>query len=196
MSVAGAHRLAEIEDILGGGAVGGPAGSNSDGQVVGSGSTSDMASGGGGGGGAVPGGAGTSSGYFYPAPRYARRLRRRNFSNNIHEFDNIVQEFLISLTGNAAGGNQMVFMGNPADYVFGRDGLDTIVTQLLNQMDGAGPPPLAKDKIAEIPNVEVTEEQVASKLQCSVCWELFVLGEPVRKLPCVVSVFGSIKVKR
>lgn len=185
MSVTGAQ-LAEIEEAGGGGGGGaiGGGGANSDGLSGGNSSTSDVAS-----GGVANVGPGTSSGFFYPAPRYGRRLRRRNFSNNIHEFDNIVQEFLISLSGNAAGGgNQMVFMGNPADYVFGRDGLDTIVTQLLNQMDGAGPPPLAKDKIAEIPNVEVTDEQVASKLQCSVCWELFVLGEPVRKLPCVVSV--------
>ena len=32
--------------------------------------------------------------------------------------------------------------GNPGDYAWGRGGLDVIVTQLLNQMDGTGPPPL------------------------------------------------------
>lgn len=36
------------------------------------------------------------------------------------------------------GGSQMVFMGNPNDYAWGREGLDTIVTQLLNQMDNSG----------------------------------------------------------
>lgn len=113
------------------------------------------------------------------------RGRRRNFPN-FQEFDNIVHDFLLTLNG-AATGSPMVFMGNPADYVFGRDGLDTIVTQLLNQMDGTGPPPLAKDKIAEIAKVTVTVEQVNEKLQCSVCWEDFLLDEPVRKLPCVVS---------
>lgn len=35
-----------------------------------------------------------------------------------------------------------------------------------------------------MPIVEVTEEQVNSKLQCSVCWEDFVLKENVRQLPC------------
>lgn len=35
-------------------------------------------------------------------------------------------------------GNQMFIVGNPADYAWGREGLDTIVTQLLNQMDGTG----------------------------------------------------------
>jgi len=38
--------------------------------------------------------------------------------------------------------------------------LDAIVTQLLNQMDGTGPPPLAKDKIKEIPIVVITQDQV------------------------------------
>ena len=32
----------------------------------------------------------------------------------------------------------MVFMGNPNDYAWGREGLDTIVSQLLNQMDNSG----------------------------------------------------------
>ena len=40
--------------------------------------------------------------------------------------------------------------GNPGDYAFGRAGLDAIITQLLNQMDGTGPPPMAKDKISQI----------------------------------------------
>ena len=51
-------------------------------------------------------------------------------------------------------------IGNPGDYAWGRDGLDSVITQLLNQMDGAGPPPLQKDKINEIPTVCITQEQV------------------------------------
>lgn len=49
-----------------------------------------------------------------------------------------------------------------------------------------GPPPLDKEKINDIPKVEITEDQVESKLQCSVCWEDFKLTESVRKLPCLV----------
>lgn len=81
----------------------------------------------------------------------------------------------------------MFFMGNPADYAWGREGLDTIVTQLLNQMDNTGPPPLEKEKIDELPQVKIEQDQVAAKLQCSVCWEDFQLDEPVKKLPCGVS---------
>lgn len=112
--------------------------------------------------------------------------RRRRFSvHSLNDFDSIVQDFIVSLTGGA--GQPMYIVGNPGDYVYSRDSLDTIVTQLLNQMDGTGPPPLTKDKIAEIPKVAVTEEQVNSKLQCSICWEDFQLTETVRRLPCVVS---------
>lgn len=49
-----------------------------------------------------------------------------------------------------------------------------------------GPPPLDQDKIAEIPKCEIVQEQVDSKLQCSVCWEDFQLQETVRQLPCSV----------
>lgn len=106
--------------------------------------------------------------------------------------ENLIQDFLVNLTGvgwgtlgGARGGNAPVFfLGNPGDYAWGREGLDAIVTQLLNQMDGTGPPPLAKDKIKEIPVVVITQDQVGKNLQCSVCWEDFRLDEPVRKLPC------------
>ncbi len=124
-----------------------------------------------------------------PSQQDSGSRRRRRFSvHSLNDFDSIVQDFIVSLTGGATG-QPMYIMGNPGDYVSSRDSLDTIVTQLLNQMDGTGPPPLAKDKIAEIPKVAVTEEQVNSKLQCSICWEDFQLTETVRRLPCVVGRF-------
>ena len=52
------------------------------------------------------------------------------------------------------------FLVNHGEYAWGCEGLDGIVTQLLNQMDGTGPPPLAKDKIKEIPVVVITQDQV------------------------------------
>ena len=52
------------------------------------------------------------------------------------------------------------FLGNPADYAWGREGLDTIVSQLLNHMDVSGPPPLNEEKIKEIPVTEIGQEQV------------------------------------
>ncbi|XP_063703518.1 E3 ubiquitin-protein ligase Iruka [Culicoides brevitarsis] len=109
-----------------------------------------------------------------------RGSRGREF--NITNFDTILQDILISVSGGE--GAPMFFMGNPGDYAWGREGLDTIVTQLLNQMDNTGPPPLEKEKIEELPTVPIEQEQVDMKLQCSVCWEDFQLNEQVRKLPC------------
>ncbi|XP_062559848.1 E3 ubiquitin-protein ligase Iruka isoform X2 [Armigeres subalbatus] len=116
-----------------------------------------------------------------------RQRNRRRGMQNISNLDNILREILISVADGAnggAGGTPMFFMGNPADYAWGREGLDTIVTQLLNQMDNTGPPPLEKEKIAEIPKVTISAEQVDTKLQCSVCWEDFQIDEVVRKLSC------------
>uniref|UniRef100_A0A023G8N6 RING-type E3 ubiquitin transferase n=1 Tax=Amblyomma triste TaxID=251400 RepID=A0A023G8N6_AMBTT len=74
--------------------------------------------------------------------------------------------------------------GNPGDYAWGRGGLDAVITQLLNQLDGTGPPPLAKEKIEQIPTVKIAQEQVDKLLQCTVCMEEFKTGEQVKRLPC------------
>lgn len=64
-----------------------------------------------------------------------RRPNRRSQMN----FENFLQEILISISDGAnVGGTPMFYMGNPGDYAWGREGLDTIVTQLLNQMDNSG----------------------------------------------------------
>jgi E3 ubiquitin-protein ligase RNF115/126 len=76
--------------------------------------------------------------------RPLRRPRGRYGMQTVTNFDNILQDILLSVTndgGNgtgAAGGTPLFFMGNPGDYAWGREGLDTIVTQLLNQMDNTG----------------------------------------------------------
>ncbi|XP_058803170.1 E3 ubiquitin-protein ligase Iruka isoform X2 [Phymastichus coffea] len=105
--------------------------------------------------------------------------------------DSLIQEIFFNLSGIGFGfaqgqGGQapVLFLGNPGDYVWGQQGLDSIVTQLLNQMDGTGPPPLPRRQIDEIPTTSVSQIQVDLKLQCSVCWEDFILEEPVRQLPC------------
>lgn len=85
----------------------------------------------------------------------------------------------------------MFFMGNPGDYAWGREGLDSVITQMLNQMENSGPPPLSKEKIKDIPSIEITDEHVDQKLQCSVCWEVYERMEMARKLPCTVSYFDK-----
>ncbi|XP_055695257.1 E3 ubiquitin-protein ligase Iruka [Lutzomyia longipalpis] len=114
-----------------------------------------------------------------------RGRANRNPRIGVHNvnLDSFLHDFVISVMG-AGPGTPMFFMGNPGDYAWGHEGIDTIVTQLLNQMEGTGPPPLAREKIDEIPKGEICQEQVNTKLQCSVCLEDFQLSETVRQLPC------------
>ncbi|KAF5913148.1 hypothetical protein HPG69_006199 [Diceros bicornis minor] len=59
-----------------------------------------------------------------------------------------------------------VLHSNPMDYAWGANGLDAIITQLLNQFENTGPPPADKEKIQALPTVPVTEEHHDS---CPVC---------------------------
>jgi len=86
--------------------------------------------------------------------------------------------------GPLGGGGGFHLHGNPGDYAWGRGGLDAIITQLLNHMDGAGPPPMAKENIQDIPTVKISESQLEKSQSCSVCWEDFSVGEEVKLLEC------------
>ncbi|XP_003460922.3 E3 ubiquitin-protein ligase RNF126 isoform X1 [Cavia porcellus] len=77
-----------------------------------------------------------------------------------------------------------VLHSNPMDYAWGANGLDAIITQLLNQFENTGPPPADREKIQALPTVPVTEEHVGSGLECPVCKDDYALGESVRQLPC------------
>jgi len=89
--------------------------------------------------------------------------------------------------GSGPGGGPVPMMplyGNPGDYAWGRGGLDAIVTQLLNQMEGTGPPPMNDDEIKKIPTIKIDQSHIDAKAQCSVCWDDFKLEEDVRQLKC------------
>ncbi|XP_068090156.1 E3 ubiquitin-protein ligase RNF126 isoform X2 [Hyperolius riggenbachi] len=77
-----------------------------------------------------------------------------------------------------------VLHSNPMDYAWGANGLDTIITQLLNQFENTGPPPADNEKIQALPTIQITDEHVGSGLDCSVCREDYTVGESVRQLPC------------
>lgn len=77
-----------------------------------------------------------------------------------------------------------VLHSNPMDYAWGANGLDTIITQLLNQFENTGPPPADMEKIQALPTIIITEEHVGSGLECPVCKEDYTVGENVRQLPC------------
>lgn len=83
-----------------------------------------------------------------------------------------------------SGPSGMQIHGHPGDYAWGRGGLDAIITQMLNQMDGTGQPPMAPESIQDIPTVGVSQALLDKNPNCSVCWEDFKLQEEVKQLEC------------
>lgn len=79
---------------------------------------------------------------------------------------------------------QFQLHGNLGDYAWGNAELDRIVTQLLNQLETSGPPPLDKLLIERLPTVKIQSCHVDKHLQCMVCFEDYILDESVRELPC------------
>ena len=74
--------------------------------------------------------------------------------------------------------------GDMRDYAWGAGGLDTIITQLLNQLENTGPPPASEQQLHNLPSVKITEEDVKKNLECAICMEDFNLNEEAKKLPC------------
>lgn len=74
--------------------------------------------------------------------------------------------------------------GDMRDYAWGTNGLDTIITQLLNQLENTGPPPATDQQLINIPVITISQEEVDKKLECAICMEDFRLGEEAKKLPC------------
>lgn len=70
------------------------------------------------------------------------------------------------------------------DYVWGQNGLDNIITQLLNQLENTGPPPAEKSKIDSIPVHITTQKDVDENAECAVCRCDYSVGEEVKRLPC------------
>eukprot|EP00795_Rhopilema_esculentum_P006346 gene6346-11780_t len=57
-----------------------------------------------------------------------------------------------------------IFHQNMGDYVWGPNGLDNIISQLLNQLEGSGPPPADKENIDKLPKIQISQEDVARLL--------------------------------
>ena len=104
--------------------------------------------------------------------------------------EGIIQQFFAGFFANSAvPGSPHPFSwsgllhSNPGDYAWGHTGLNAIVTQLLRQVENTGPPQADKGKIAFLPTVTVTREQVDMCLECSVCKEDDTAEEEVGSYP-------------
>lgn len=124
-------------------------------------------------------------------PRPRRPVRPDRPLEAITPLETLLQNVLGGMAGGAvftSGGGVPVFFnlhGDARDYVWGQGSLDSIITRLLNQLDGVGPPPAPEDAIENLPTTTITKEEVDKVLQCSVCMEDFQLDEKVRQMPCL-----------
>ena len=95
--------------------------------------------------------------------------------------DQFLQSLISNLTG-MHGPGQFQFMmggppgsnvmyGNPGDYAWGRGGFDAIVTQLLNQMEGTGPPRMENEEIVELPKIKVAQEHIGKFIKLYVLYQ-------------------------
>lgn len=102
-----------------------------------------------------------------------------------------MQQFLAGLFANngnpgiAPAALSGMLHSNPGDYAWGQGGLDAVITELLGQFEGTGPPPAEKEMISSLPTVNVSQEQTDSRLECPVCREEYSMGESVKQLPCL-----------
>ncbi|XP_033634573.1 E3 ubiquitin-protein ligase RNF126-like [Asterias rubens] len=74
--------------------------------------------------------------------------------------------------------------GNPRDYAWGEGGLDAIITQLLNNVEGQGPSPAAQEDIAKLQTITINNEHLENTLECPVCKDEFSVGQQAKKMPC------------
>ena len=110
----------------------------------------------------------------------------------VNQLQSLLEPLLLGLTGHGRGGS-IVFggpgmggglHGNLGDYAWGAGGLDAIITQLMNQLEGSGPPPATEDKINSLPTLRIEDYHVTQNLQCNICFEDYVKNETVTQLPC------------
>ncbi|KAG7238243.1 hypothetical protein INR49_031095 [Caranx melampygus] len=106
-----------------------------------------------------------------------------------HGVDIIIQQLVNGIIAptampNIGMGPWGMLHSNPMDYAWGANGLDAIITQLLNQFENTGPPPADRERIKSLPTISITEEHVGAGLECPVCKEDYSVEESVRQLPC------------
>ncbi|KAG8188796.1 hypothetical protein JTE90_009188 [Oedothorax gibbosus] len=62
--------------------------------------------------------------------------------------------------------------------------IDALASQLLDEIEVSGPPPLSKEQIKSLCTVKVEEKHTEKELQCTVCMEDLKLNDKVKQLPC------------
>ncbi|CAB1314003.1 unnamed protein product [Coregonus sp. 'balchen'] len=121
--------------------------------------------------------------YSARQPRGRHGVRRQaGRPEGVPTLEGIIQQLVNGIIAptavpNIGVGPWGVLHSNPMDYAWGANGLDAIITQLLNQFENTGPPPADGDKIKSLPTILITQEHVGSGLECPVCKEDYSAGE-------------------
>jgi len=77
--------------------------------------------------------------------------------------------------------------GQMGDFVYSQEGLDRIISQLMEQTASSNAPgPATQDDIDNLPRKKVDEEMLGAehKAECSICMDEVNIGEEVTVLPC------------
>eukprot|EP00127_Corallochytrium_limacisporum_P003325 Clim_evm14s148 gene=Clim_evmTU14s148 len=75
--------------------------------------------------------------------------------------------------------------GSPEDYAWGPNGMDEIISRLMEQAPNQGPPPASEDAINALPEMLYTEKHREQGWdECPVCRDTFELQARLRHLPC------------
>jgi len=82
-----------------------------------------------------------------------------------------------------SNGPAVQVVGNLGDYGFGQS-FDDILNRSFEEHKGSGPPPASKRELNRLKKLTITEEHIASAMQCSVCHEKYVLDDKCHALPC------------
>lgn len=88
---------------------------------------------------------------------------------------------LFQSLGLIPGGGQM------GDFVYSQEGLDRIVSQLMEQTATSNaPPPATQADIDALPRKKVSEDMLGPEhtAECSICMDEVYIGEEVTELPC------------
>ncbi|KAJ3053364.1 hypothetical protein HK097_004458 [Rhizophlyctis rosea] len=76
-------------------------------------------------------------------------------------------------------------VGNPGDYVFGSNGLDDVITRLMEQhAQRTQPPSASEETINSLPTLKVALSELGEHTECPVCQDDYVEGEDITKMPC------------
>ncbi|KAJ3102554.1 hypothetical protein HDU97_000423 [Phlyctochytrium planicorne] len=105
----------------------------------------------------------------------------------LYNMAEMLQQILMGIGIPSADARSLFNMvGNPGDYVFGQQGLDSIITQLMEQNSiRNAPPPASETAISNLPRVNVKGSELGEHPECSVCQDEFSNdGEVAVKLSC------------